>query len=201
MGRIKDYAIDPVIEDTDLVIGTDGGVGQNYVTKNYTVGALKEHIQAGSSLTGWARYDDTVYNASNKLALVDGVAVTIPNNAGNVVLSPGAPVFYDSVLGKICASGVNNVYVLTVVFKASASNTQSTHLDFSIYSPVGDFERVSKVLTFAKGNNIEQNFHEVYQYYSDADFAANGAELKINSDGGSAELWDVIYFIQKTQSA
>ena len=77
MGRIKDYAIDPVIEDTDLVIGTDGGVGQNYVTKNYTVGALKEYIQVGSSLTGWARYDDTVYNASNKLALVDGVVVTI----------------------------------------------------------------------------------------------------------------------------
>jgi len=201
MGRIKDYAIDPVIEDTDLVIGTDGGVGQNYVTKNYTVGALKEYIQAGSSLTGWARYDDTVYNASNKLALVDGVVVTIPNNAGNVVLSPGAPVFYDPGLGKVCASGVNNVYVLTVVFKASASNTQTTHLDFSIYSPVGQFSRVSKVLTFAKGNNEEQNFHEVYQYYSDADFVVNGAELKINSDGGPAELWDVIYFIQKTQSA
>ena len=201
MGRIKDYAIDPVIEDTDLVIGTDGGVGQNYVTKNYTVGALKEYIQVGSSLTGWARYDDTVYNASNKLALVDGVVVTIPNNAGNVVLSPGAPVFYNSAAQKLQATGVNNVYVLTVVFKASASNTQNTHLDFSIYSPVGQFSRVSKVLTFAKGNNEEQNFHEVYQYYSDADFAVNGAELKINSDGGPAELWDVIYFIQKTQSA
>lgn len=201
MGRIKDYAIDPVIEDTDLVIGTDGGVGQNYATKNYTVGALKEYIQAGSSLTGWARYDDTVYNASNKLPLVDGVAVTIPNNAGNVVLSPGAPTFYNSATQKLQATGVNNVYVLTVVFKASASNTQTTHLDFSIYSPVGDFARVSKVLTFAKGNGAEQNFHEVYQYYSDADFAANGAELKINSHGGSAELWDVIYFIQKTQSA
>ena len=201
MGRIKDYAIDPVIEDTDLVIGTDGGVGQNYVTKNYTVGALKEYIQVGSSLTGWARYDDTVYNASNKLALVDGVVVTIPNNAGNVVLSPGAPAFYNSATQKMQATGVNNVYVLTVVFKASASNTQNTHLDFSIYSPVGQFSRVSKVLTFAKGNNEEQNFHEVYQYYSDADFAVNGAELKINSDGGPAELWDVIYFIQKTQSA
>jgi hypothetical protein len=29
----------------------------------------------------------------------------------------------------------------------------------------------------------------------------NGATLKIKSHGGGAKIWDIIYFIQKTQNA
>ena len=32
------------------------------------------------TVNGWARYDDTIYTSSNKLALSDGVEVTLPNN-------------------------------------------------------------------------------------------------------------------------
>ncbi len=201
MARIVTYTTDTVIHDEDKVIGSDGVEGANNgKTKNYTVGELKAHINTGINLLGWARYDDTVYTVSNKLSLVDQVAVTLPNNGGNVVSSPSAPTFYDSGAQKVQATGVNNCYMLTVVFKASAANTTQTHLDFTM-SGVGDFDRINKVLNFAKGNNEEQNFHEVYQYYSDQDFVDNGVSLQINSHGGTAKIWDIIYFIQKTQNA
>ena len=201
MARIVTYTSDTVIHDDDKVIGSDGVEGANNgKTKNYTVGELKTHINTGINLLGWARYDDTVYTSLNKLALTDGVVVTLPNNGGNVVSSPSAPVFYNSGTQKLQATGVNNCYMLTVVFKASAANANTTHLDFKMSGP-GDFDRINKALSFYKANDEEQSFHEVYQYYSDQDFVDNGVTLTINSDGGSAEVWDIIYFIQKTQSA
>ena len=191
MARIITYATDSIIHDADKVIGTDGVEGANFgKTKNYTISDLKSHINTGINLLGWARYD----------ALTDGVVVTLPNNAGNIVSSPSAPVFYNSSTQKLQATGVNNVYMLTVVFKASAANANTTHLDFKMSGP-GDFNRINKALSFYKANDEEQSFHEVYQYYSDQDFVDNGVTLTINSDGGSANVWDIIYFIQKTQSA
>jgi hypothetical protein len=90
--------------------------------------------------------------------------------------------------------------MVTVVFKASASNTSSTHLDFQLVNGgVTGYERIHKSLAFYKGNNTEQNFHEVFQFYADADFVANGATLKITADGGAAQIWDIIFFIQRTQ--
>jgi len=201
MARITTYATDATIHDADKVIGTDGVEGvNNGKTKNYTVAELKTYINTGVNLLGWARYDDSQYTELSPLNLVDGVLVTLPNNANNVVSSPGAPTFYNSVTQKIQATGVNNAYMLTVVFKAKTANANTTHLDFKM-TGVGDFDRINKALSFYKANDEEQSFHEVYQYYSDQDFVDNGVTLQIGSDGGTAEVYDIIYFIQKTQNA
>lgn len=177
------------LASTDLLAAVNSGE-----TKKVTAKQLSQHSELG-----WGRYDDTQYTSLNKLNLVDGVQVNIPNNAGNTILSPESYTFYDSATNKVCGLGENDCYTLTVVFKASAANANSTHLDFSMYSPVGDFERIRKAMSFYKANDEEQNFHEVFQYYADANFVSNGVELKINSDGGSAKIWDVIFFIQRTQ--
>jgi hypothetical protein len=92
---------------------------------------------------------------------------------------------------------LNDTFLLTIAFKASASNTTQTHLDFTLTD--GDYDRVAESFTFAKGNNDTQHFQSVYQYYADADFVSNGAGLKINSHGGSARVWDITFFIQKIQ--
>jgi len=39
----------------------------------------------------------------------------------------------------------------------------------------------------------------VAQYYTDAGFVADGVELKFTADGGTVQVWDMIYFIQRTQ--
>lgn len=162
-------------------------------TKKITAGELSSYNQLG-----WNRIDDTEYTSSNKLSLSDGVRTTIPNNGGNVISCPLNSVFYDSATNKILGIEVNDVYLLTVVFRGSAANANTTHLDFNLEGS-GQIDRISKTLQFHKGNNISQDFHNVFQYYTDADFVANGAIPKITAVGGTAEIWDIIFFIQRTQ--
>ena len=74
------------------------------------------------------------------------------------------------------------------------------HLDIVLVGS-GEIGRVHMVQQFYKGNDVEQGVHQVMQYYTDADFVSNGVQIKIQSHGGNAKVWDIIYFIQKTQSA
>lgn len=145
---------------------------------------------------GWVRYDDTLWTSDYKLPLLDGVEVVLSNNGGNTYKSESGLNFYDTINYKLIGEKENSCYILTVVFKASAPNANQTHLDLFIGE--GDYRRLDVSLVFAKGNDEIQNFHNVYQYYVDADFVSNGAQIKIMSHGGAAEVWDVIYFIQKT---
>jgi hypothetical protein len=167
----------------------------NSVTKKATASQLSSYSQLG-----WARYDDSQYTSLSKLSLVDGVQVTLPNNANTITTSPEGYDFFNAVTQKITAESENDTYMVTVVFKASAANTNNTHLDFQLVDGgVTGYERIHKSLAFYKGNNTEQNFHEVFQFYANSDFVANGATIKITADGGNAEVWDIIFFIQRTQ--
>ena len=47
MARIETYVSDQVINNEDKIIGTDGAIGANNATKNFTVGTLKEFINTG----------------------------------------------------------------------------------------------------------------------------------------------------------
>jgi hypothetical protein len=160
---------------------------------------VKLYPQAGEgTMIGWVRYDDTEYTSLNKLALTDGVETHLPNNGGLITKSHDV-IYYNIETEKVFGDTANDVYTLTVIFKASSPQTVNTHLDFTMTGVVG-YDRINKSLSFSKGNNEEQNFHEVYQYYVNQDFITNGAELRIMSHGGDASIWDIIYFIQKTQS-
>ena len=147
---------------------------------------------------GWGRYDDTQYTSASPLSLTDGVVVTLPNNALQTVTDTLFQ-FYDPITQKLNAENIGDVYMITVVFKSKAPNTNTTHLDLTFHSPVGDFDRLSKSIGYYKGNDTEQNFHNVFQFYADADLVTNGLEVKIKSEGGSAVVYDIIYFIQRTQ--
>jgi len=147
---------------------------------------------------GWVRYNDTYWTSENKLPLLDGVEVVLSNNGGTVQRSHSGIDYYDTTNYKLTGEVLNNVYMLTMAFKASAPNANQTHLD--VYIGEGDYRRLDVALMFAKGNDETQNFHNVYQYYVDQNFIDNGAQIKIMADGGNAVVWDIIYFIQKTQS-
>ena len=147
---------------------------------------------------GWSRYDDTVYTVNNKLTILDGNETTVPNNGGNVVTSPQNYIFYDSSTQKILGLNENDVYIMTVAFKTSAANANQTHLDWGLVGDA-DISRVSGVITFPKGNNLTQVESFIVQYYTDADFVANGVQMKFLPVGGDVKIWDVIYFIQRTQ--
>ena len=191
--------MDKKISQLTAVTSLSSGDAVAIVNQNETKKVTAEQLSSYSQL-GWARYNDGQYTSSNKLSLVDGVQVTLPNNANTITRSPEGYDFFNAVTQKITAESVNDTYMVTVVFKASATNTNTTHLDFQLVNGgVTGYERINRSLGFYKGNDTEQNFHEVFQFYADADFVANGATLKITADGGAAKVWDIIFFIQRTQ--
>jgi len=176
-------------------------------TKKISYGTLKSVIAppgTGGSGLGWARYDDNQYTSSNKLTVAQGATVTLPNNAAtvyNTYINSSIPFYQDGITPKIRVENEGDVYVMTVVFHYSTANANQTYGSIALESTgATPYERVSKDFIFARGNNATHNFHEVLQYYADTDFVTNGNKITVSAVGGSIQIWDIIYFIQRTQN-
>ena len=179
-------------------------------TKKVTYGNLMNNVTGslppglGGSGLGWARYDDTQYTTSSVFSVLttDG-DVTLPNNAGNTIETHlhSSISFYNSGSQKIQVENDGDVYMMTIVFRAKTSNANGTSMRLQMDS-TGEtpYERVGKDLFFGKGNDVWHDFHEVFQYYGDADFVANGNRLKIRAVGNSVSIANIIIFIQRTQN-
>lgn len=150
---------------------------------------------------GWARYDDSTYTSSSKLSLTDGVEVVLPNDAGTSYRSHSSVDYYNGTTNKVTAEYENDVYMMTIVFKYSAPNANQTYLDLHFEGGNGTpYDRITDTVTFPKGNDTDHNFHSVFQYYADSNFVNSGSQWKITATGGSATVWDIIFFISKVQS-
>ena len=195
---VSQSVVDNVNIEDGAMLRTDDALYMGHNGRNVIV-----YPQGGSKTLGWARYQDTQYTGASdatKVILSDGVTVTLPNNAGTTTKSNASLSFYNNETQKLNVENVNDVYIITVEFKASASNTQNTHLDLSVENG-GVIENLEMVIPFYKGNNTTQQEHTMIQYYATSSFVSDGATLKIKSHGGAAKIWDIQYFIQRTQNA
>lgn len=176
--------------------GSEGIVGQ------YLTSAGSGQLVQWTSLpiAGWNRFDDGTYTNASRLAVASGVTTVLPNDGSALITTYGPLTFYDKATNTILAANVNDTYMITVTFKAAASNASSGHLDVAMSGPAG-YDRIAETIKFAKGNGDTQNIHLVYQYYADANFVANGAQFEITPVGTNLEVWDIIYFIQRVQIA
>jgi len=163
---------------------------------------VKLYPQSGvGSGLGWVRYDDDQYTSLSKLSLADGVKINLPNNAANTYRSYSGIDYYNGTTKRVLADNLNDVYILTIAFKCSSANANQTYLRLQLDADNGTpYERVGVDIAFPKGNNVEHEFHQVFQYYADQNFVDNGSLIDVTSTGGTAKIWDIIYFIQKTQS-
>jgi hypothetical protein len=59
---------------------------------------------------------------------------------------------------------------------------------------------LASTIAFPRGNDVEHPFHNVFQYYVDEDFVTNGNYWQLTAVGGAILVWDIILFIQRTQS-
>ena len=186
---------------TEIFADVQGGI-----TKQTTLTSIKNYITSSSPGLGggfgWARYDDTQYTTNSPFTVTGNTAaVVLPNDGGNSIttyMNSSTP-FYDKNTKKIQMVKAGEVYSMAVTFKARAANANQTHIDISLSSTgATPYDRVSKSLTFAKGNNVWENFYEVFNFYADDDFVTNGNQWKIYADGDNIEVAGVIYFIQKT---
>jgi len=155
----------------------------------------------GGSGLGWARYDDNQYTTSSYLTVSQSTQTVIPNNSSyeDESFMNSSVKFYNSGSQKIQMENVGDVYEMVVTFKAKAPNANQTHIDLTLTS-TGEtpYDRVSKSLVFAKGNDEWQNFYQTFNFYADSDFVLNGNQWKITADGGEVHLASAIYFIQRT---
>jgi hypothetical protein len=157
--------------------------------------------QQSVSSAGWARYMDTEYTEASPLSLAADTLVTLPNNKGNIIRSHSSIDFYQNgVNSKIYGQNLNDVYIITIEWKAQAPNANQTHLNLSMQNGGGIVENLDVALPYIKGNAITQVFHNIFQYYIDQDFLDDGASLHIQSHGGTATVWYIQYFIQRTQN-
>lgn len=197
MARIKNYELDSTISLNDKLVGTD--VDSNNETKNYRISDLLNLAkQSTSQSLGFNRFDDSEYTESSTLNVVDGVTKILYNNGEKYSLIVGDNTFYDTQNNKISPINENDVYTMSVVFKAKCSNTTNGHFQLFIDAP-GDYRRIEKSLKFAKGNNEEQNFYETFQFYADSDLVANNVGIQVTSIGAVIDIYDIIFFIQRNQ--
>jgi hypothetical protein len=151
--------------------------------------------QSGSMGLGWARYDDTQYTSASPFNFTT-TAFTVPNNKDFVIdtnINSAIDYYSDN---KLRAEFENDVYLITIAFKAQISNANG-YID--IYLQDGAYDRVRDIITFPKGNNVEHTYSKTFQYYADADTVANGLSVKM-LPSHSGHIHDVIYFIQRTQN-
>ena len=179
---------------------------QDGVTKYTTLNNITGSIGGvGGGGFGWARYDDTTYTTSSFFVVTaSAAAVALPNNAGYTLdtYMNSTVDYYNSGTQKVQMAKAGDVYSMVLVFNAKAPNANQTHIDISLSSTgATPYDRVSKSLVFAKGNDEWENFYESFHFYADADFVTNGNQWKIYADGGNVHIANVIYFIQKTFGA
>ncbi len=147
---------------------------------------------------GWARYDDTQYTSVSPFAFTT-TAFTVPNNKGFVIDTNINSAIDYYAANKLRAEFENDVYIITIAFKAQISNANG-HVD--IYFEGGNgtpYERLRDTITFPKGNAVEHTYAKTFQYYADEDVVTNGLSVKMLASH-SGTIHDVIYFIQRTQN-
>jgi len=159
----------------------------------------------GYSGLGWARYDDTTYTTASAFTIVDGADVRIPcNGSGSIETHMHSSIpFFNPTAQKIQAENDGDTYSITIDFNMKAATTPADGDDvrLSMNSTVGTpYTRVGRDLHFAKKDTNWHKFHEIFQYYSDADFVANGNEFNIIPNGVDVQIANVIIFIQRTQN-
>lgn len=180
--RISELPLASSITGSEVLPIVQGGV-----TKKIAINTI-----SGANF-GWGRYDDTQYTAVSPYNF-NADPFVIPNNAGNIIDNTDFT-FYSS--NELRAENENDVYIITIAFKAQISNANG-YMDIYLESGNGTpYDRVRDTITFPKGANVDHTFAKTFQYYADEYVVENGLSVKIDASH-SGHIHNVIYFIQRT---
>lgn len=188
------------------ITGSLNTIGNTSITGSVQItGSL--HVNTHPVVLGqlsWARYDDTQYTTSSfRSVTVAGGEVTLPNNGGYSVTTHlhSDIQFYNTGSQRVYAEKEGDVYLMTISFRAKTANANVAYARIQMDSTgLTPYRRVGKDLFFGKGNDEWHDYHEVFQFYADTDFVANGNQWKIRAYGATVDISNVIYFIQRTQN-
>lgn len=157
--------------------------------------------------TGWADYTDTQYTSASPLTLVADTITNLPNNAGTTVDSQkptDITTFYD---GTVITGRNGDDIVITVDMKIKPTQvgTTSAEVWFDITGGTGTPTALAnlykRLITFPKGVNVERPFSFSVEGYTLGTWETNGAVVKIISNDGTSDVYDIRYVIKRTHKA
>jgi hypothetical protein len=102
-----------LVTDESLFMGFNGEQVRVYPPQSANMGL------------GWARYDDTQYTSASPYSFTT-TAFTVPNNKGNVIDSHIYSEIDYYASNKLKAEFENDVYIVTIAFKASNKQRKRT---------------------------------------------------------------------------
>lgn len=169
---------------------TDNFVDKSLITKEYVDRKL-----------GWAVYGDSQYTEVSPLSIsVGNTEIVDIDGLGNTITTylPSDTInFYDTTTSKITPTNIGDGYTFTLSFKGSSnSNNGSATIGVDIGGAIGEIFRRS--FRFPRGTNQTHEFYMPSQGYSLNTFVANGGEIKITSDVGTSEIWDISLQVHRT---
>lgn len=170
---------------------------------NYVDRSLVDKAYVDRKL-GWAVYGDSQYTDVSPLSIGVGVTTTVDiDGLGNTIttyLPSDTTDFYDTATSKITPTNIGDGYTFTLSFKgSSSSNNGSATIGVDIGGAVGEIFRRS--FRFPRGIGETHEFYMTSQGYSLDTFVANGGIIKITSDVGTSEIWDVALQVHRTYRA
>ena len=148
------------------------------------------------STTGGADYADTQYTTGSPfiLAVADGT-VTLPNNAGNTYLTQVPEVldrgFYQNDLIQGYEDSFFNVTIEFKVRPTSAASNIRLKTSIDIGGAVGEI--YPRNFNPTKGNGVEHFYSASFLYYTRNTFEANGGAVKVSTENGDVEIYDIRY--------
>ena len=150
---------------------------------------------------GWAIYSDTTYTSGSPWTLTGGTAATLPNDAGDNIITfmpPNVDAFYDG--SQIRPAQVGDYYILTVRMRGEYNGALPI-VEFRIDIGAAD-ELFKETLTFPKGTGVSHPFSIVVPFYSLDTFLANGGTIELESlSGGDVDFWGIEYQINRVFAA
>lgn len=159
---------------------------------------------AANALSGWADYTDTIRTSALPLLLLDGVKVTLPNNAGTKIegqLPTDVLSMYNGTTNKILGRDGDAIGI-TIEFKAkplsgAAGIRVLTSID--IGGAVGEIYPGTNNLD--KGNGVEHPIRIAFNAYTLGTWQANGGLVKIQAVGSSVQVYDIRYVLFRLHKA
>ena len=156
---------------------------------------------AVSGVNGWASYNDGQYTSASPFTVSNGSTVTLPNNAAASQvdqLPDDALSFYNGTILQAINNGDAYVWGIRFTVEPSANNA-SIECGIDIGGDQGIIFNDSRRLTRGVGEANPISF--TFSGFSRSVFLANGGTVKVTAEDGNLDIYDIVFFIERTHRA
>ena len=188
----------------DILVGTEpnDGTGDDLRTGAQKVNTNNSTIE---NYTGWGDYVDTVYTEGSPLAL-STTTLDLPNNKGTIIETQKPSDFTTFYDGTVITGRNGDGIAVTIDFTAKPTNVAATFVEVWLDitggtgTPTNLANLYKRIVTFPKGTGVGRPISFTFAGYTLGTWQANGAVVKVVSDG-NCDIYNVRYVITRTHKA